>query len=141
MRKHGHTLMATFLFFVWLVPLGVGGLLSASDFSTDVSLAALAISPLAGILLSTGHAPQSTDVDPVRIAAIAPAVMLAFVFHALLDIVQRKIDRSVRAAFKPRTPDPFDDILGVPGRPRDPELLDLGRDEVVPIEAAEAGPR
>lgn len=140
MRKHGHTVMVTFLFFAWLVPLGVGGLLSASDFSTDVSLAALAISPLAGIVLSTGQIAQA-DVDPVRIAAIVPPVMLAFVFHALLDIVQRRIDRNVRAAFKQRTPDPFDDVLGVPGRPRDPELLDLGRDEVVPIEAAEAGPR
>ncbi|QDV34559.1 hypothetical protein [Tautonia plasticadhaerens] len=131
MRKHGHTLFALFLFFAWIVPLVIAGGLAAGQFDPQASLTSAALSPLAGIMISTGlmeDAGPAFEVGfgPPRVAAVGSALTFTFLFHFLLDVVQRRLDRAVRDVSARRDPDPFDDILGVPGAQKDPELADPG---------------
>ena len=116
MKKHGPTLFALFIFFAWLVPLIVGGGLGAADFEPEVAMGVTAVSPLAGVLAAGDDLDIPTDLGAARISAVATAVTFAFLFHFLLDVVQRRLDRAVRGSDPRRTPDPFDDVFGAPVR-------------------------
>jgi hypothetical protein len=128
MRKHGQTLFALFIFFAWIVPLVIAGGLAAGQFDPQASLTAAALSPLAGIAISTGlmegGAPGfDVDFGPPRMAAVGSALTFTFVFHFLLDVVQRRLDRAVR---------------GTSSR-RDPELADPAGGAFSPAAPGEAG--
>ncbi|WP_152051564.1 hypothetical protein [Tautonia marina] len=126
MRKHGQTLFVLFLFFAWLVPMVVGAGLGGAGYE-NAAMTTMAVSPLAGILLSTGiieDAMFGVSVQTVRIAALLPAVGFTFLFQFLLELIQRRLDRAVRGTSARRSPDPFDDIFGVPDQEHDPELAD-----------------
>lgn len=129
MRKHGQTLFILFLFFAWLVPMIIGAALGGAGYE-NAAVVALASSPIAGIMLSTGlieDALIGVSLDTARIASLVPAVGFTFLFQFLLELLQRKIDRAVRGS-SPRVPDPFDDILGVPEKYVESELTDSAAD-------------
>lgn len=140
MRKHGPTLFALFLFFAWIVPLVIAGGLAFGQFDPQVSLTSAALSPLAGIMISTGLMeeadPAFGGADAARVAAVGSALTFTFLFHFLLDVVQRRLDRAVRDASARRDPDPFDDILGIPGARKDPELADPDGGPFVPASSS-----
>jgi hypothetical protein len=126
MRKYGQTLLVLFLFFAWLVPIVVGAGLGGAGYQT-AAMTTMAVSPLAGILLSTGmieDAMFSVSLQTARIAALLPAVGFTFLFQFLLELIQRRLDHAVRGTSARRSPDPFDDIFGVPDKEHDPELAD-----------------
>ena len=59
----------------------------------------VALSPLPGIALSAGFG-KLPGADAIQLAALAPAITLAFIFNYLLVVVQRKIDRLLHAQEK-----------------------------------------
>jgi hypothetical protein len=69
----------------------------------DRALTLLALSPLTGIALSSGLGLLS-GVDAIRLAALAPPIVFAFVFNSLLVMNQRKVDRLLHA--KEKSPSP-----------------------------------
>ncbi len=96
--KRGASYFGLFLFLVWLLPLMVAlaAGISMSSASTTIQ-SILAVSPLAGIMLSITGGIEGASVDSVRFAAVLPAVSLAFLFHFMLTALQRKLDREIRS--------------------------------------------
>jgi len=126
MPKHGSNLFALGIFFLWFVPLILGGILAASNFSDEATTTLLALSPIAGIAISTESLPIEADMTPARIAAILPAASFAFLFHFLLDVVQRRVDLAVRSSEETTVPDPFADLLGGKTASEAPEQAPAG---------------
>jgi hypothetical protein len=105
--------MALFLFFVWLLPILLGSISFGVGTNQALYRTVLALSPITGIAMSS-ELIDGIGIDGVqsyKLAALAPAVLFAFVFNFLLDSVQRRLDRALReAAHIPKPPGPFDDL-------------------------------
>jgi hypothetical protein len=113
LAKSGGAMMATFLFLVWLLPILLGSITFGVGTNRELYTTVLALSPITGIALSSG---LLENVGPdggqaYKLAALAPAVLFAFVFNFLLDAAQRKLDRVLRdSAGLPKPAGPFDDL-------------------------------
>jgi hypothetical protein len=95
-RRLGPTLMAVFLFVTWLVPLLAASIIGmGATGDSALALKVLALSPLAGVTMSSGLG-EIPAADAIQLAALAPAVTFAFLFKYLLVVQQRKIDRALR---------------------------------------------
>lgn len=100
--KRGVSYFVLFLFFVWFLPLFLGAILLSSGLDESRAYAVFGISPLAGILLSSGLTREAADaLNAARVSAIAPAVSFLVLFYLRLDQVQRRLDRQVRASLPP----------------------------------------
>jgi hypothetical protein len=118
--KLGGSLMAMFLFLVWLLPILLGSISFGVGNHDGLYQVVLATSPITGIALSSGIAENpGTEVDQaLKLAALVPAITFAFVFNFLLEATQRKLDRKVREGVSPlkQPTGPFDDLVGETGR-------------------------
>jgi hypothetical protein len=94
--RSGPVVMAVFLFLVWLVPLLAAAVIGMGTPSRSVlAVVIVALSPLAGIALSSGLG-EPPAIEAIQLAALAPAVTFAFLFKYLLVVVQRRVDRILR---------------------------------------------
>lgn len=99
-RRTGMALMVLFLFLAWLAPLLTAAAIGMSGPAHEkLALVILALSPLAGIGLSTGFGSLQAE-DAIRLAAMAPPITFAFLFKYLVVVAQRKIDRELNATEK-----------------------------------------
>ncbi len=117
--RMGSSIMAMFLFIVWLLPILLGSLSFGMGGQEGLYQIVLAVSPITGLALSSGVTENpGNDVDQVlKLAAIAPAVTFAFLFNFLLEATQRKLDLQVRETVaKPKLASPFDEVVGMTER-------------------------
>lgn len=113
-RKGGGTMFALFIVIVWLIPVAAGSMMEASGVKRAIVLPTLAISPWAGLALSAGFNQSNPEsFESCRIAALLPAMLLAFIFNNLVSNARRKVETKreqslvVRHA-KPRAMGEFD---------------------------------
>lgn len=114
LAKSGGSIMAMFLFLVWLLPILLGSISFGVGTNQDLYRTVLAVSPITGIALSSGMIENmgTEGGQMLKLAALAPAVVFAFVFSFLLTAVQRKLDLTIReAAHLPKPAGPFDDLV------------------------------
>ncbi len=107
--KSGTTYFTLFLFLVWLLPIMVGSISIGAGVNKDIGPIILALSPLAGVFMSSGLV-NETFAESARLAALAPAISFAFLFAFLLVNLQRRLDRAVKqaAGLIKKAPGPFD---------------------------------
>ena len=107
----GSTIMSAFLFTAWVVPLLVGWLVYGTTDDRDLAFTILPLSPLAGIVMSSGLVDEAFA-RSARLSAIAPAIAFAFLFHHLLVNTRRRLEFSVRSVpgLAPKPSGPFDDL-------------------------------
>jgi hypothetical protein len=114
LAKSGGSIMAMFLFVVWLLPILLGSISFGVGTNQDLYRMVLAFSPITGMALSSGLI-DNLSVEggqALKLAAMAPAVVFAFLFSFLLTAVQRKLDLAIReTAHLPRPSGPFDDLV------------------------------
>lgn len=97
MPRSGSTYMALFIILAWLLPLITGAVALGASNDQGLAQVVTAISPIAGIGMSSGLIDEPTA-RSARFAAIGPASCLAFFFGFLLTNVQRRLDRAVKSA-------------------------------------------
>lgn len=90
-RRAG-TMMALFLFFAWVVPLLAGGVAGLSDMSEWTIVALVSISPVAGLATASGLGPSDDVLQIAQIAALLPAIALAFLFNNLVTSARRRVE-------------------------------------------------
>lgn len=116
--KSGSTYMALLILFAWLLPVLIGSIALGAGNDRGLGQLILALSPLAGIVMSSGLIDEPIA-EGARLAAIGPAIGLAFFLAFLLTSTQRRVDRAVKSASglarKPAGPfDYLDTPQGIP---------------------------
>src|SRR5581483_9012350 len=88
LRKQGTTIVGLFLFLIWVVPILVGTITMAAftrSMSDSVALQVLfGLSPLSSLVMSSDLGDFAKGTDTLRLAALAPAIGFASLFHILL---------------------------------------------------------
>ena len=108
--RRGSTIMALFLFFIWLIPLVIALFVGVTAGDTQVGQFIAALSPLAGLVLSSGVG-DNASMFWVEAATLGPALFFAFLFNNLVTRVRRQVIGAIHAGpghAKPLpTPDPL----------------------------------
>lgn len=97
--RSGAMLTVLTLFSLWVVPVLAGGVLqlasSANPATTNLGRILIAVCPIAGIAI-VGADEMRNSQNVVALAAIASPLTLAFAFHYLLSVAQRKAELITR---------------------------------------------
>lgn len=124
--KSGSTVMAMFLFFVWMLPVLVGSISVGLGTTKNIYTPILCLSPITGIAMSSEMVATSANTQIYKLVALAPAVTFSFIFNYLVESLLRRIDRGVRRTMKPRVePGPFDYLVAKPAKSDAIEDVDL----------------
>jgi hypothetical protein len=104
-RRAGLMLLTLLFFAAWIAPVLVGAIAGLSRaLQAETALVVLALSPIFGIVLSSGLG-DPPGAEAIQLAALAPPVTLAFFFKYLVIVAQRNIDRQVRSSAKLEAPE------------------------------------
>ena len=96
MPRRGTTMMALFIFLIWLVPPLVGAISSGAGAGAGVGQFIAAISPMAGLAMSTDLG-NGTGTTTLQAATLLPALIFAFLFNNLVTVARRRVVASVHA--------------------------------------------
>lgn len=110
--RRGSTLLGLFVFAAWILPPLLGSILTAARVDKTLSLAVIAISPVAGISLSTDMGPASdTGTELLKLAALIPALVFALLFNNGVTWARRRAVAEIHggpgAAKAEPVPDPL----------------------------------
>ena len=111
--RRGATWLGLFLFLAWGVPLLAGTIAFAADARPEVGQILLALSPAAGLALSTGLDGQVVISDAVRFAALVPPLGFAFIFNSLVGNAQRRLHRSLNTPARAKPTEAEAELAGV----------------------------
>jgi hypothetical protein len=92
-EKRGPVYFGLYIFFIWIAPIMVGGLLALSQIKESLYL--MAISPLLGVGFSGATAIPQLDPDVLRVIAIAPAAVLTLIYGVFLIRREHDIKKEI----------------------------------------------
>jgi hypothetical protein len=118
--RGGAVLMGLFLFVIWLLPLLVGSIATAAGAREESGQIVLALSPVAGLALSTIATSGGPPSIAVRAAALCPALIFALVFNNLVPSARRRAEARIAGTAPPQTHPDFASDVPVAKKPDSP---------------------